>query len=218
MRRVAKMVLYGLAGLAALAVVGIGVWVYVVQNVEIPAYKVVQQDGAFEIRDYPAVIVAEVTTRGDRRGSVNAGFRPLANYIFAKERQGDTIAMTAPVTQQRSQIAMTAPVTQSAVPGDGDSWTVQFIMPSKYTLADLPRPAGAQVQLKPMPAVRRASVRFSGQATDALIAAQEASLSAWLNSRGLTPTGGPTYAYYNDPFTPGPLRRNEVLFDLAPRP
>jgi hypothetical protein len=27
--------------------------------------------------------------------------------------------------------------------------------------------------------------------------------------------GAPTYAYYNDPFTPGPLRRNEVIFDVT---
>lgn len=31
-------------------------------------------------------------------------------------------------------------------------------------------------------------------------------------------TAMPVYAYYNDPFTPGFLRRNEVLIDLAEGP
>jgi hypothetical protein len=33
-------------------------------------------------------------------------------------------------------------------------------------------------------------------------------------NRNITILGAPTYAYYNDPFTPGPLRRNEVMFDV----
>jgi hypothetical protein len=36
--------------------------------------------------------------------------------------------------------------------------------------------------------------------------------------RGLAPAAAPVFAYYNDPFTPGPLRRNEVLIDLATGP
>ena len=44
--------------------------------------------------------------------------------------------------------------------------------------------------------------------------ANEGTLRAWLASRNITILGAPTYAYYNDPFTPGPLRRNEVMFDV----
>ena len=38
---------------------------------------------------------------------------------------------------------------------------------------------------------------------------------AWIDARGLRRLSPPVYAYYNDPFTPGPLRRNEVLYDVA---
>jgi len=37
----------------------------------------------------------------------------------------------------------------------------------------------------------------------------------WMRARGLVPQGPPEYAYYNDPFTPGFLRRNEVLRPVA---
>ncbi len=165
-------------------------------SVEKPPYESVMLDGDFELRDYAEQVVAEVTTTGARQQAVSAGFRPLAGYIFAKERAGDKIAMTAPVTQ---------------TPGDGGEWVVRFIMPSQYTLETLPKPAGSQVRLETLPPRRMAAVRFSGVATDALIAEQELRLVTWMEARGLSPTDTPTYAYYNDPFTPGFLRRNEVL-------
>jgi hypothetical protein len=194
----------GLALAGGLAALGIGAWFYVMSNVEQPKYTLHSQDGLIEIRDYPALVVAEVTRRGDRNSAVRAGFSPLAAYIFAKNRSGDSISMTAPVTQERQ--------TNGA---PSDSWIVRFIMPSKYTLGMLPKTVGDDVRLVDVAPARRAAIRFSGVATDALIAAQETRLRTWLNARGMNIIGEPTYAYYNDPFTPGPLRRNEVMFDVA---
>ncbi len=203
-----------IALLVGLALSAYGGWVLYTNNVERPAYRALVTDGAFEVRNYPPLVVAEVTRSGDRGTAVNRGFGPLADYIFAKEREGDTIAMTAPVTQQkRETIAMTAPVTQTR--GENDAWTVRFIMPSKYKLDALPKPANADVKLLDVPARRVAAVRFSGVANDALLAEKEAALREWIESRGLKPVGPPTYAYYNAPFTPGFLRRNEVMFDVA---
>ena len=93
--------LIGLGVIGGLAVVAIGAWAYVMSNVKQPSYVSVTQDGAIEVRDYPALVVAEVTRRGDRNSAVRAGFAPLASYIFAKNRSGDSISMTAPVTQTR---------------------------------------------------------------------------------------------------------------------
>lgn len=193
---------YGLLGLAGVAALGAGAWYLAMRNVEQPAYDVVERDGAIEIRDYPALVVAEVARRGDREEGVRAGFRALAAFIFAKDRPGDKIAMTAPVTQART----------AAETGDG--WVVRFIMPSRHTLDTLPAPSG-DVRLKPVAAARRAAIRFSGSWSDARFAEKEARLRAWLEQRGHRPEGPPILAYYNDPFTPPPLRRNEVMFDLS---
>jgi hypothetical protein len=209
-----KTLLIIIGAVVVLGIVAMAVFVFVVQNVETPDYRVVEGDGAFEIRDYPALVVAETTRSGERREALSTGFGPLARYIFAKERGGEKIAMTAPVTQQRPEkIAMTAPVTQSPT-GDGD-WSVRFIMPSGYSLDALPEPGTSDVRLLEVPARRRAAVRFSGSTTDAAIAEQEAALRAWMSARGLIPEGPAVYAYYNDPFTPGFLRRNEVMIDIA---
>ncbi|MFB1489404.1 MULTISPECIES: heme-binding protein [unclassified Thiocapsa] len=212
-----KTLLLIVGAVAVLGIVAMAVFVFVVQNVETPEYVAVESDGAFEIRDYPPLVVAETTRSGARREALGAGFGPLARYIFAKEREGEKIAMTAPVIQQRpdapaERIAMTAPVIQS--PTGENAWSVRFIMPSGYSLDALPAPATSEVRLREIPAQRRATVRFSGSTTDAALAEQEAALRAWIAARGLTAAGPAVYAYYNDPFTPGFLRRNEVLIDV----
>lgn len=171
--------------------------VYYVNNVEHPRYTVVIADGDIEIRAYPRLVVAEVTRPGDRRTAVNAAFSPLADYIFAKRRGGDGIAMTAPVTQERRPIAMTAPVTQERAgeSSDGSTWRVRFIMPSQYTLETLPKPADSDVELREVQPSRRAAIRFSGIATDELVAAKERSLRDWLAGRGFSSDGPATFAY-----------------------
>ncbi len=201
--------------IVAVVVAAFGGFIWYTNNVEQAAYTTVTADGDFEIREYPSLVVAEVTRSGDRKSSVNQGFRPLAAYIFAKERKGEPIAMTAPVTQEkRETIAMTAPVTQTP-DENGDKWTIRFVMPSNYTLESLPRPVGSDVRIEEMPARLRSAIRFSGVATDSLLSEKEAELRKWMDSRNLQAGGAPTYAYYNAPWTPGFLRRNEVLLDIT---
>lgn len=195
-----RLVFWVLGGLGVLAVGTVGTWWYYTRNIETPDYRVVSRAGDMEIRDYPALNVAEVVTAGDRGEAVRAGFRPLARYIFARERPGEKIAMTAPVTQE---------------PAESGGWRVRFIMPQGYALADLPRPADADVRLVRTEPQRMAAVRFSGGWDDDRFRAEEERLRRWIAERGLEVTSPPTYAYYDDPFTPGFLRRNEVLLGVA---
>lgn len=187
--------------LVGIAVVTYSSVVWYVNDVETVSYDVVTSEGEFEIRDYPAIIVAEVVRRGERSSAVSDGFRPLATYIFAKQRDGEPIAMTAPVTQETDDV--------------GQTWTVRFVMPAEYTLNTLPNPENADIRLVEVPAGRRAAIRFSGTATDQMIAQKEKMLQVWMQQRGVEPLGPATYAYYNAPFIPGFMKRNEVLFEIA---
>ncbi len=56
-------------------------------GVEEPAFSTVRADADFEVRDYAAVIVAETTVSGEPVEARNEGFMPLADYIFAKDRE-----------------------------------------------------------------------------------------------------------------------------------
>lgn len=165
---------------------------------EVPNYVVETSDGDFELRSYPGMVMASVDRTGSRQQAVRKGFSPLANYIFAKNRSGDKIAMTAPVTQGRND----------------DGWTVSFIMPSDLSLDTLPVPSG-DVRLEEMAPRYMATIRFSGRWSDRRFKDQTKRLLAWMEVQGLRPLGQPEYGYYNDPFTPAFLRRNEVLIEVA---
>lgn len=181
--------------------------------IEEPPHTVEVRDGAFEIRAYAPKIVAEVTVEGDRGGAANRGFRPLADYIFGGNQPRAKIAMTAPVIQQPAgqKIAMTAPVIQQPA---GAQWVVQFVMPAQYTMETLPAPNNPSVRLKEQPAVRMGVVRFSGIWTQSRLDESMEKLLAGLAARGEKPVGPVTYAFYDPPWTPPFMRRNEVMVAL----
>lgn len=192
-----KLVLIATAGLAVAGVVVLGMaWFF--RSVETPDYVVSVADGDFELREYPTMVVASVDRDGDRQGAVRRAFSSLAGYIFAKDRPGEKIAMTAPVTQTPSRAG----------------WTVSFIMPAGRSVEELPVPGG-DVRLAAVASRVVAAVRFSGRWTDTRFEEQAARLREWVSARGLQMVGDVEYAYYNDPFTPAFLRRNEILVEVA---
>ena len=161
--------------------------------VEEPAYTTILSDGAFEVRDYPSLIVAEVTVTGEQKEAARKGFRLLAGYIFGGNKPNQSIAMTAPVEQQPvgKKIAMTAPVTQ--IKGAG-TWVVRFTMPSGYTMETLPEPNDENVQLRRLPATRFAVIRFSGLASQAEVAAKTTELLAAVEAHHVHADGPVTLA------------------------
>lgn len=185
---------------AGLAAVGAAAYAQYRQT-EQPDYTVVRSDADFELRDYPALVVAEVSSAGSRERASGASFRRLAAYIFAQDRPegGEKIAMTAPVLQDETK------------PGQ---WRMRFVMPSKYTLETLP-PAPDDITLTQMSARRMAAVRFSGNASGRDLALMEARLREWMREARLMPAGEAEFAFYDAPMIPGPLRRNEVLIPIA---
>lgn len=181
-------------------------------------YEVRRASGDFELRVYSPMIVAQVTSSGTRREASERSFKRLASYIFAKDRPegGEKIAMTSPVMQNRvdedRKIDMTAPVIEER--SEAGEWRMRFVMPARYTLATLPTPP-EDIELTPVSARHVAAVRFSGWASNEDLARMEARLTAWIANEGLTPLGDFEYAFYDAPMVPGPVRRNEVLIEVA---
>jgi hypothetical protein len=178
--------------------------------IEEPAYQASLQEDAFEVRDYPALMAAEVTIGGDRNAAGNTGFRALFGYITGGNTRRQSIAMTAPVVQAASggeKIAMTVPVTQS---GDGSGWTIRFMMPSGSNLDSLPTPDDSRVHLVALPPSRFAVVRFAGLAWEQQVEKETAGLNAYIAAHHLRPVGPTALARYNPPWTLWFMRRNEV--------
>lgn len=205
---------WAIAGAATALIGGAAAYYVRERQTEQPDYTVVRQDDPFELRDYPELLTARVSLTGSRERTLNRAFSRLAAYIFAKDRPGRDIAMTAPVIQaQDRKIAMTAPVMQDAS-SDPGTWQVRFVMPKEYTLETLPTPP-ADIALETVPRRRLAVIRFAGSAGDAALRGKEDELRRWLEREGLQPVGGFEYAFYNSPFIPPFLRRNEVMVPVA---
>ncbi len=176
-----------------------------------PRYRVVETLGDIEIREYEPYLVAETVVDGGLESAGNQGFRVLAKYIFGDNRGKQKIAMTAPVSQEKAEgmkIAMTAPVTQAK---DGDRYTIQFMMPSEYSLEQLPEPNDSRITLKEIPARSFAAVRYSGTWSKRNYQKNLALLLETLRQSGYEPSGEPIWARYDAPFKPWFLRRNEIL-------
>ena len=184
-----------------LAALGAAFFLWRASKADQPDYKLVERDGDFEIREYPGLVTAATEARGPRDAALERGFKILADYIFAKSRGGEKIAMTAPVLSDGSA---------------KHGWRTRFIMPAGKARADLPSPPSG-ITLANEPPRRVAAVRFKGRADDADLAAKEGALRSWLQLRAFPSEGLAEHAFYNSPVMPGPLRRNEILITLSTR-
>lgn len=199
------------AVVAGAALIGGALYVLQERQTEEPDFRALKTDGDFQIRDYGAMTVAETVVQGPRKQALSDGFGIIADYIFAKSREGEKIAMTVPVTQDGGDpMASDPPLFDDELEG---AWRTRFVMPAGRSSEDLPEPPDA-IELVDLAPRRVAVVSFAGRADDKMLAEQEDRLRGWLARNGEKAGGEPEYAFYNSPVIPGPLRRNEVWLSL----
>ena len=206
-----KGLIAGAAAAGAALIGGAAMFYFREKATEEPDYRVLRTDGDFQIRAYDVMIVAETVTHGPRQQALSEAFRVLADYIFAKSRSGEPLAMTVPVMQDSGDpMASDPPLFDDEVEG---GWRTRFVMPEGRSEEELPAPP-ENVELIALPARRVGVVSFSGRANDRLLAEQEDRLRGWLAREGDKAEAEPEYAFYSSPMIPGPLRRNEVWLAL----
>jgi hypothetical protein len=184
--------------------------------IEEPKYSVLEKSPPFELRSYAPMILAEVQVEGDLDEASSQGFRLIAAYIFGQNQVSEKIAMTAPVAVEEqppksAKIAMTAPVN---IESNAGQWTVSFVMPSEYSMETLPKPLNSKVQLRQIPAARKAVITFSGFYNSQKVAAKTIELEEWMKAKNLQANGNPQFSRYNPPWTLPFMRRNEVMIDV----
>ena len=154
-------------------------------------YRVVRTDGNFELRDYPALKVVETAMKdGGSGGSFNRLFR----FLTGGNDAGKKIAMTTPVFMA------------------GGESTMAFVMPAD--LGKVPQPMDGSVTVREMPAGRFAVLRYSGARSPQQEAEHLERLNAWVADQRLKVSAAPVYAYFDPPWTPPLLRRNEVMLRI----
>jgi len=180
-----------------------------IRNYEEPNYKIVLQEDKFEVREYTDVLVAQSTSPGDYKQSSGNNFDRLAGYIFGKNQRQEKMDMTTPVLQeqQSEKMDMTVPVYQQQ---SDSSWTMTFVLPSKYTLETVPQPLDENVTVTVLEQVKVATLRFSGTMNEENILKHTQLLQTWLKNNQLKAVAKPYSAAYDPPWTLPILRRNEI--------
>ena len=164
--------------------------------IEKPKYQVLEKKKGYEIREYAAYTIASYTREG---GGINSGFRQVAGYIFGDNKGSEKIAMTSPVIDTPN----------------ADTRTTSFVLPSEYTLEDLPEPNNPDLVIKDVPAAKWAVMRFSvGPYNEDKLQARLDQLSVFVDRDELETTGEYQFAFYDPPGLVWPFRRDEVWIKL----
>ena len=195
--------------------------------IEEPRYDVIVSQPPFELRHYAPTLIAQTIVDGDMDTASSQGFRLIANYIFGNNiavgsDQAAKIAMTTPVTvePQSAKIAMTAPVTLEPQSSDTrlagvTQWRIHFVMPSQYTLANIPKPNNSAVTLHEVPSQYMAVHRYSGFNTQSRVQEKTEAVLAWAQQQSLKVVGKAQLSRYDPPWTLPMFRRNEIMVEVA---
>lgn len=181
---------------------------------EEPSFSVIDRIGrSVEVRQYPPLVAAEVTVPAGRDARDRA-FRLLFAYIGGGNRPARDIAMTTPVeVAEGRRIAMTAPVETREEP---ETLVMRFFLPAAIDPDAAPEPTDERVRLVRLPARPMAVLRFSGARGPDVLDTRQRLLVATVDGSADWSVAGPATAYlYDPPWTPSPLRRNEVAVPVV---
>ncbi len=161
-------------------------------------YTVILKDNDFEIRFYPSATVATINSEAKTYKELSGpGFRKLAGFIFGGNETNTSISMTSPVHMDIN---------------DSIS-SMSFVMPSGYTIENLPKPNDSNVIIQKTPEEYVAVIRFEGFASDKDLAFYSEKLYNILDEKGITSFGNARFLGYNPPFQLV-NRRNEIIVSV----
>lgn len=164
--------------------------------IEKPEYEVLKKAEAYELRKYEdlAVVTAPMKSMNGR----NDSFGKLFQYISGENEKKQKIDMTSPVFMDEGK---------SATKREG---SMSFVLPKEIDLKKAPDPNNENVQLDTIEGGTYAVLRFKGWRDEEKQKQAAEALVKWVESEKLKPLGSTFYAFYNPPWTPEILRRNEV--------
>jgi len=162
-------------------------------------YKVLEADGQFETREYAELMMATTDMQFESQGD-DGSFVRLFRYISG-------------ANDSEQKVAMTTPVFMDSDTRDGQG-KMGFVIPKKVAEQRVPEPSNDGVQIRKRIGGKFAVIRFAGRMNQETVATAEDKLRNWMKKNGLNGVGDVESAGYDPPWTPGPLRRNEVLIRL----
>ncbi|GMH98270.1 hypothetical protein TrVE_jg6131 [Triparma verrucosa] len=174
------------------------------EGLETPKYTVVKrfEREGWEVREYDSYALCST-----RNVAGFSGFQTLAGYIFGKNQENTTMAMTTPVL-------MTSDKMSFIMPSDywGDEAKLKKDAPTPLATSDVEKEAVGGGQLV-------AALWFGGVSTKKVSERKKEELRKCLEKsegfKAVDAKDEPVVASYNDPFTAPWKRRNEILINVC---
>jgi DNA gyrase inhibitor GyrI len=157
-------------------------------------FRLLKQDGKFELREYPSLVIAETPM-----GGADNSFMRLFHFIGGRNAKQQKISMTTPVF----------------ISGDATNLTMAFVMPASMNATNTPKPNDGNVVIREITGGKFAVFRYSGGRNEQNQKAALEKLSAWLAQEKLQTTGIPIFGYFDPPWIPTFFRHNEAMLRLA---
>ncbi len=190
---------------------------FTLYNTEEPDFSLVKTDGSFEIRDYAPYIIAQVKVKWKREEAIKKWFNKLSSYIFwdneTLKKHPSYQYSYKNATVESEVIPMTVPVME--IPKSNNFYVVQFVMPRKYNIQNIPVPRDSEIQILEIPMRRRAIVTFNWNASGKKILKKTKDLKNIMLWKKISVKGKFVTAIYNPPFTFPFIRRNEIMVDIG---
>lgn len=158
---------------------------------ESPDYEVLLKEDEYEIRKYVDFFIVEY--ENDMDPEINKGFGTLFNYISSDNKDSEKISMTTPVIQQMNK----------------EVKKMAFVVPGKFG-QQIPEPNNPNLKVKKFDEGLFGVIRYSGFSNDTKELKMKNKLESWILEKGYKIESDYMLAFYNAPFTPPMMRRNEI--------
>jgi len=154
------------------------------------SHKVVKSEGPIQLREYPELQLIQTKMKD----AEDNGFMRLFRYIDKGNEREQKIAMTTPVFVEM----------------ENKTKKMSFVLPASMEAETVPAPVNPKLShIRSQPGLF-ATFRYSGRVE---VAPQEVytQLEEWMEANGYEQSGKEIHAFYDPPWTPAPMRRNELL-------
>ncbi|MBC7711892.1 MAG: heme-binding protein [Rhizobacter sp.] len=164
-------------------------------------YDVLKTEAGIEVRCYRPQTQARITVSGEFKEAQKEAFNSLASYIFGENTKNEKLLMTTPVLLEEKNKTK--------------EWTMTFILPPEFSLANAPRPDNKNISLHERPVQLVASISYPGLNNPEKIAEFSEVLKKWLKKRPwYTPVSEFQTAQFDGPLTIPFFRKNEIHIEV----
>lgn len=163
---------------------------------ETPNYDVLVKEKEFEIRKYADFFIVEYENKNDPE--IKNGFGSLFKYISNDNKENEKISMTIPVIQEETE----------------EKKKMAFVVPEKFS-NQIPEPNNPNLKVKNFDEGLFGSIQYSGFSNKSKELKMKKRLDEWLLEKGYQKQSNYMLAFYNAPFVPPMLRRNEILVRIS---